>query len=356
MPPPNICASTRKSNNKSTNKKEPQNAHSKTPHYSPRAPASASPSRKKGLPAPPTPPIQLKPNPENLSQQVTIPQQAPPSDVFDSQPEDPWHLTFNELKTMRARMGTLEKVEAASLNFAQKLQAISARTNATETKISHNAEAIQELKKEILKLRETVDNQQITIQNLHKVKDEFTQTSRKTVSEMNSLLEQQRQQVESLQVIRQDIKTDVQHQKDQLEALKVSQQESQESVQQQFKDISEDMDHKSMEDQAFQNRHNIIITGLTEDDTHNAYSTVTNFIKNQLKLKKMVINGVYRLGYPPLEGNPYIRPLLIKFNNLPDQNRVWRMCHDIPQTDDQQAIKIQADLPKKLRDGIPILY
>lgn len=157
-------------------------------------------------------------------------QQQHPSDAFTSSPGDPWHLTFNELKVMRARMGTLEKVEAATLNFAQQLQAITSRTGDLEAKLSRNSK---------------------------------------------------------------DIKTS---------ANKISRNSE----------------------------------------------------------KKIGIKTAYRLGRPPAEGNTYARPILIKFYNLADRNAVWRMRNNIPQQEGQQEgqqkVKIQADIPKKLRDGIASMY
>lgn len=312
----------------------------------------------------------IPPHTLDMPQQgTTCPQQQPPADIFTSLPEDPWHLTYNELKVMRARMGTLEKVEAATLDFAQQLQAITSKAAATESKISSNSDKIKELKEEIGKLRETVDSQQSTIKNLHKIKDEFTKTSHKTVSEMNALLEQQRQQVESLRIIRKDIKADtqnhkvqlqslkvdLQNQNDQLQALKTSQKDSQESMQQLVKSASEGMEHNKLKDQAFQNRHNIVITGLPENDANSTFSIALKFLKSQLTIKKrLAIGTAYRLGRSPSEGNSYTRPILVKFKSLSDRNLVWRMRNDIPQTDDQPNVKIQADLPKKGCSFCPI--
>lgn len=122
----------------------------------------------------------------NTSQMFLVsPHQQLATQALISTPDDPWHLTFNELKVMQARMGTLEKLEAAILDFARQLQAINNRTNDTEKKISDNADEIKELKEEITKRRDTVESQQSTIQNLHKIKDDFTKNSKKIVSTKN---------------------------------------------------------------------------------------------------------------------------------------------------------------------------
>lgn len=303
-------------------------------------------------------------------------QQQTPEDIFTSSPEDPWHLTFNELKVMRARMGTLEKVEAATLDFAQQLQAFTNKTTALEKNTSQNALKIKQLEQEILKLQETVGKQQNTIQNVYKIKEKFSKNSQKIVSEMNGRLEQQRQQVESFRAVRKDVQADTrsqkaqleafknycqevqedtQNQKQQLEAFKISCQEGQDHIQQQIRQAAEDAEHDKMLDYAFQNCHNIII-GLPEQNGNSTYSVVAKFFKNKLNMKKPSIASAYRIGRSYQDGNPYIRPILVKFYTLADRNSIWKRRGDIPQGDDQQKIKIQADLPKKLRDRLGTLY
>lgn len=327
--------------------------------------------------------------------------QVQPEDPFKSSPTDPWHLTFNELRAMRQ-------------DFAQQMQTItnriastesSAHTNAgnikgieekiqsvretTESAISTNAENIKgmgdkiqnlrettesgnttnmakfkEMSDEIKSLREMILNQQSTIQDLEKIKQDFTKTkddftkkSNRNISEMNTLLEQQRHQVEDIRTIRTDIKQESQQQKEQLQAFKTVQNDIQKEVQQQFKQASEDQAFKDLKKQAFENRHNIVITGLPEHETYSAYSVALHFFKTKLKLKKLDIDVAYRKGKPPLEGNDYIRPLVVKFARLADRNLVWRRRNSIPHQDaDLQHIKIQADIPKQLREDVTTLY
>lgn len=303
-----------------------------------------------------------------------------------SSPEDPWHLTYNELKIMRSRMGTLEKVEAATLDFARQLQSLTGKTTATEKKVSNNTTKIKEMGKEILELRATVEKQQSTIQSLQKLKEDFKNISHKNISEMNSLVEQQREQVETIRVLKQDIKTDAQTQKEQLQAFQTSQvetikvlkrdiksdaqnqkeqlqifQTSQEAnhtdLKQQITQIKDDTDHKFLLDEAFKKRHNLVIIGLPENEASNTFSVVINFLKTQLKVKKRIqIYAAYRMGRVPQDGHPYIRPIMVKFSNLADRNLIWKMRNDIIQNDEQTKVKIQADLPKLLRDNAYILY
>lgn len=284
----------------------------------------------------------------------TIP--SPPAPSLHSSPGDPWHTTFNELQVMRARMGTLEKVEAATLDFAQQLQALRGEASATEERVSANADKIKAMGEEITKLRTTVEKQQNTIKDLHKMREDFKNISRTNVSEMNALVEQQRQQVQSIESLKKGIVSDTQHQKEQLKVLQTSQEASQKKLQQQITQAKEGADHKALLDEAFKKRHNLILIGLPENENHSDISEVSTFFKNKLKLKKVHIAAAYRLGNPPQDGRSYIRPVLVKFSKLTDRNMVWRKRHDVPQNEDQTKTKIRADLPKKLRDNVQILY
>lgn len=62
------------------------------------------------------------------------------------------------------------------------------------------------------------------------------------------------------------------------------------------------------------------------------------------------------MGRSDLEDDTYLRPIMIKFRHIWDRNRVWKLRNQIPQTEYQQKVKIQADLPKALREDIPTLY
>lgn len=303
-------------------------------------------------------------------------------DPLNSTPSDPWHLTYMELRAIR-------------LEFAQQLQTITNRTASTESKVSinsgqikemgehinalqetiknqqqvtesttsANSAKIQEMGQQILTLKETIDNQRQTIHDLNKVKQEFakskqdfTQSSNRSVSEMNKLLEQQRQQVLTLRDIRQNIQHDMEKQQDELQSFKTIHTDIQKDVQQQFKQVAEDGAFKEQKEQAFKNRYNIVIIGLQEHETYNDYSVASHFFKTKLNLKKLRIQTAWRRGQIPSHDNNYIRPLVVTFARLIDRNLVWRRRKNFPKTDGDQHIKIQADLPKQLRDGLTILY
>lgn len=174
---------------------------------------------------------------------------------------------------------------------------------------------------------------------------------------MNKLLTAQKNQVQEFRSIKNNFQQDVQLQKARVLDLATSQESFQEDVGKQFQQLSENMDFKSLTEKAFNNRNNIIIIGLREHETNNAYATAIKFFKTKLNIrKKLFILSAYRLGKPPLEGNPHSRPLMVKFNHSADRNLIWRFRNDVPQEEGQVQIKIQADLPKQLRDEVNVLY
>lgn len=95
---------------------------------------------------------------------ITLPDHT--DEAFQSTPNDPWHLTFTELRAMRTRMQTLASLESATLDFARQLQAISDRTANTELNVQSHSTKIKVLENEISTLKNTVDSQQIVIKDL----------------------------------------------------------------------------------------------------------------------------------------------------------------------------------------------
>lgn len=365
-----------------------ENLEGQTPDLSGGAPLGVSDNT--ALTMPETVPT-LPPQP---SDNLTIPQPSltlSDGDPFDSTPEDSWHYAFTELKAMRSRMLSLEKLELNTQSFSQQLQELGSKTSnienritnnslqlkdlseensswkikteenyqqqqtfkekasSTDTQVSNNSQQIKDLGEEILALKKVVQEQQQTISSLSQVrndfkqdKDDFSKKSRKVVTEMNKLVDAQREQVESFRVIRNDVNR------------KCDQQEKQ------ISQISHDVKHNSLKDKAFRKCNNIAILGLQEHESRSAFAVAVKFFKDDLKLKKLDIDVAYRIGQIPPNNSTYIRPLIVKFSKLSDRNAVWRRRNDVPQPEDlqpgQQRIRIQADLPRQLRDDVNILY
>lgn len=364
----------------------------------------------------------ILPQPSQPTEMELPPTIDNPEKTLQSTPDDPWHLTFNELRAMRSRMQTLGKLETATLDFAKQLQAISSKTASTETKVQAHSTKIEELQQNITTLRNTVESQQNIILELQQnkndisqmkedilknsqkiadsqlskndliqmqkelqentlnietlsttkeellhmkqdfsetsqsIKDNFNKSSHKNISEMNKLVEAQKNQVESFKSIRNDIQQDIRIQKARIRDVAASQESLQQQVDDQIKDINDNIEHTNLKKQALDNMRNIVVIGLPEHKVNSAYSVVMKFFRSKLNLKKLDIQMAYRIGKPPVQNSSYIRPLLVKFYWLSDRNAVWRSRNDIPQDDEQQTIRIQADLPKQLREDVTTLY
>lgn len=287
-------------------------------------------------------------------------------------PPDPLQFIYNELREMRAgivKIAKLDSIEATTSNFSKQLQTMVDRTEALETSVSTNTTKISSLEQEIKVLKEVVSKQGKIISSvqaikedsikatneikvlqeiIHKqgkiissvqtVKEDFTKTSKEVIDNMNDLVETQREQVETFNESARKLKAETISEADRKVA-----------------ELSKSIDYKSLQDKASRNRNNLIILGLKEHATSSTYSVVKAFFKNTLKLSRLSVDVAYRLGSPPPEGSDYIRPILVTFPFIADRNAVWKRRNDVSKKD-KDRIRIQADLPKQLREDIQLLY
>lgn len=259
-----------------------------------------------------------------------------------SPPTDPLLLIYAELREMRAEMGKMSKldtIESTTEGFSTQLQTLVNRTSALESSVSTNTTKINQLEQEIRVLKDIVSKQGEIISNVQVVKEDFTKTSKEAIDTMNELVETQRGQVQDF--------------KESAKKLKV---EAGSVADEKVGELSRNMEYNSLKDKAARNRRNLIILGLNEHPTNSTYSVVKAFFKNTLKLTRLSIDVAFRLGSAPPEGSSYNRPILVTFPYLADRNAVWRKRKEAISTEDQERIKIQADLPRKLREDIQLLY
>lgn len=251
-------------------------------------------------------------------------------------------INADELKTMKNQIALLQKTVAEQNRVIQKLQ---------------NPEEIQKMGEEISAIQNTMEEQKDNMSKINKLKEDFAGTSRKTVKEMNELLDTQRQQVQEFRTIRQNTQQDLQKHKDHIGTLQSFKAEVQEDTHKQIQQVSEEFSYQSLKSKAFHNRLNLVIIGLPEQQESSAFSEVLDLFKNKMKLRKRIeIREAYRMGQVRPEGSTYIRPLMVKFSKSSDRNLVWRKRNNIPTSEDDVRIRIQADLPKQLRDNLSILY
>lgn len=99
-----------------------------------------------------------------------------------------------------------------------------------------------------------------------------------------------------------------------------------------------------------------MVVGLEESEDKTPLELVKEHFSKAIKIKNISIAAAYRVGSQPGSGSSYSRPIVVRFNNLAHRNRVWRKRAAVPQEDGAGKIRIQADLPKLLREGMQSMY
>lgn len=275
-----------------------------------------------------------------------------------------------ELKEIRGRLDKLDRIDASTSSLDTKLGGLLERTASLETSVASHSSKLQEAEESIVShsskihevnteladLRATVELQGRAIAKLTTMKTDILKKNKEAVGEINSLIGQHKKQVDALhtttQTMEEKILIKVEEKVEKKEKVMLDRVEKQ--VEEKVGEVSHDMSFKSMKDQAFQKRHNIVFSGLEEDHTKSTVSIVKNFCRT-LGINKVNFESAYRLGNQPQGASNYCRPVIATFSRLADRNRTWRKRKDIP-SENTRPIRIQADLPKALRDETAIMY
>lgn len=301
-----------------------------------------------------------------------------------SKPEDPWHETFTELRALRARMEwmdtkmeKLDKIEESTTSLSNQVIAVVQKTSEIETKVSSNklqidsnSTKVRELTDEISSLKQLVQQQGQAISGLSKFKDEIIKNNKRTIGEINDLAAQQKEELGNFQAntkrIKADIKADISQQlEDTSERIKadiksdIDQEMSDkvnEKVSEKVGEISQELSHKDLKDQAFRNRNNLVVIGLQEDPNKSTQKVISEFFNSTLKIKGVNFNTAYRIGASPEENSSYSRPIIVQFSQPFQRNKVWKKRMNIPSQEGSNTVRIQADLPKQLREDVRVLY
>lgn len=284
-------------------------------------------------------------------------------------------LVLEELREIKQQMITLSKMESTTASLVDQLAMTTTKTEELETKFSKHETKMSKLKtdfnenmstfqKELSQqkgkqnelestmkkvklnldpLKTKISQQEKQLKELHSIKEDFANSSEKTIAVMNDLVETQRAQVDTFnsgaKILEKEWKQEVMAE-----------------VDRRFQKLDNEKRCNSLKDQAFRNRFNLVVLGLPEDTDKSTFQITKNFIENTLNIKKIDIYSADRLGTQPISGSAYARPILVVFNKLPHRNRVWRKRKNINQDNANQNIRIQADLPKALREGVQSLY
>lgn len=250
-------------------------------------------------------------------------------------PGDPWFLAFQELKDIRTRVKTLDKIECSTELHTQQLSGIVQRTTELESTVGSATTKIKELNEVVSTLKSVVEQQGKTIQSLQHLDEDFKklqsskdQTKREILLEMEDRMDKK---VES----------------------KMTKMEG--KMEGKLTKISNECNHNSLKSQANWNKLNLVITGLKEDPSKDPLAAASKFLSSTLKIKDLELDIAYRLGALPPQDSGYVRPLVVRFTKIAHRDKVWKNKTDITE-EDGQKIRIHADLPKRLRNDSQLLY
>lgn len=258
--------------------------------------------------------------------------------------QDKLSLVLAELKDIKQEIkqqgSKLDSIDNKTAALADQLSGVIGRTAKLETAVATNVTGLREVNDQLHTLKAAVDKQERAISSLANLKGDINEASTKTLTKMNELVDTQGEQVAAFKSTTKVIKLDIMSE-----------------VNKQIQKIKEENYCQSFKTQAFNSRKNLIVIGLSEEENSSPLDQVRNFFVQTLKVQDVHIKSAYRIGDKPNADSGYARPISVKFKNVAERNRVWRNRMDITNDNPEQSkIRVLADLPKPLREGIQALY
>lgn len=292
------------------------------------------------------------------------------ADPPETSSERALHLVLSELREIRSEMTALRKIEETTANISKDLAGIGNRTTELEEAFEATSARVRELGDEVSTLKSVAHKHDHSILALKKMKTEISSSASKNLEVMTELIETQKGRVETFHATADKIKDDISGEVNQ--RLEEKMEEKAGQMKDEIKeDISGDIDKKldvrfeqlaqashfqSLREQAFNNRFNLVISGLPEDAQKSTPDLVLHFLESTLQIKKVEFASAFRMGPAPVEQQSYTRPILVRFRNINLRNKVWRKRQVITGENDEQRIRITADLPRELKEGVQMLY
>lgn len=269
----------------------------------------------------------------------------------ESSSERTLRLVLAELKEIKSEMSSLRKIEEATANFSKELSGISSRTADLEEAFEATSARVRELGDDIFTLKTVARKHEQSIGALQKTKEEISNSTNQKIEGLNKMIEAHRDQVDTLQSTMDQFKQEVSGDVEVKLGKKLE-----EKMEEKFEHLAHAFHFQSLREQAFNNRLNLVILGLAEDDQKSTTDVFRSFLESTLKIKKVEFASAFRMGPSPAEQQSYIRPILVRFRNFYHRNKVWRKRHVLKEENSDQKTKITADLPKELREGVQVLY
>lgn len=266
---------------------------------------------------------------------------------FHDDTKETLKLLLADLQEIKYTTSKIPSIEEATKTFSKDLQGVIKRTTTLETALAASSDRVRELDEEVSTLKETVRKQELSLASLLRSFEDFSKSHDNKLQGISEAIGVQRERVESLQSASAHSNQ---------EMLRVIDTKIDNKLANQSEIESQESHFHQLREQAFQNRFNLVISGLSEDKHKSISAMVKDFFSSTLNIPEVDIRSASRLGSTPEEGSAYARPILIKFNHLPHRNLVWRKRQTITGDDNSQKIRIHADLPKELREGVQSLY
>lgn len=257
--------------------------------------------------------------------------------------DDILRRVLSDLQEIKATMSSIHNIEETTASISKEVTGLSKRTTELEEIYGATAARVRELGDDITTLKNTVQEHERLIPPLKKTKEEIYSATNKKFDKVNERIDGQKEQIEELQSTVHNVKRD----------LSV---ELNSKIEKKFDQLAQEAQFQSLREQAFRNRFNLVIIGLAEDDQKSTADLVSTFFESTLKVKNIKLNSAIRMGPIPVDHHSYVRPILVKFDNINHRNRIWKKRQVITGENDEQQIRILADLPKDLREGVQLLY
>lgn len=287
---------------------------------------------------------------------------------------------FAELRAIRSRMDKLDKIEASTTALTNQIGGLVERTVKLEHTVETYSSKLHEVNEEVASLSASVGLQGEAIAKLTTIKADISRKYKATLGEMNELIGSQKKEAEDFRTASQHLEENIirkvnaqlevraqeaarEAQKKQAEDLVTVSQHLEETILQKVnaqieeraQEASQEASFRTLKGQAFSSRFNLVVTGLKEDSTKSTISVAKDLFQT-IGVEKPGIADAFRVGSQQKDNSSYRRPLVVKFSSLPDRNKIWRKRSATNPEEGNQRVRIQADLPKMLREETHILY
>lgn len=283
---------------------------------------------------------------QEQTQQVTSDASDLPIDTLSFDKDDPAKtlmLVLTELREIKTQMVKLNSMEATTASLAEQLGGTIKKTEELEKAVSGNSAKLNQLDEEVISLNSKMGKQQKALSGFKSMKEEIAKSSAETIAQMNDLVDEQRQQVDSFNSGTKQLKKDILAEMDKRMDKKMEK-------------MNNDRHCQKLKEQASNNRLNLVLVGLEEIAHQSTTQVVKDFLDEALGLKRIEIKDARRLGPSAESGNNYVRPIVVNFRKLAHRNLIWRRRGEVKRGNDGNQVRIQADLPKDLREGMQTLY